>query len=323
MIAAFRHVNPAVKIFICCPTPDFSGRWGINDQTIRDEMIPMIRTVANDTHVNLIDLRTPFLGKADLFSDTIHPNARGARLMAAEIYRALMGHWPPLEKQRHAGRHLNVYPPYFAWNNNFSGEPIGWHPGTNSVPQWTASFNFSTNRLYGYPASARGWHYGLNPTGDNLFPRKLSQIHRLPCAFSYNCGGEDLKGDFAYDLFLRHDDQKAAPQLEVMVWAGNNSYPIGKSVATNIITADGVAFDLWAGTNSGAGYYVYSFAPHEKTEKLPTEGSLNVDMMKFLRLLDGRDYFNRDMYLDVVEAGFEVVRGHGWVTCGWFSCDAE
>jgi hypothetical protein len=132
-----------------------------------------------------------------------------------------------------------------------------------------------------------------------------------------------LHGDFTYDLFLRHDDQKAEPQLEVMVWGGNNSYPIGEPVATNIIVADGVAFDLWAGTNSGAGYYVYSFAPHEKTEKLPTEGHLNVNMMEFLRLLEGREYFSMDMYLDVVEAGFEVVRGRGWVTCGWFSCEAD
>ena len=108
-----------------------------------------------------------------------------------------------------------------------------------------------------------------------------------------------------------------------MVWAGNNSYPIGKVVATNIIVADGVSFDLWAGTNSGAGYYVYSFAPHEKTATLPAEGSLNVDMMEFFKLLAGRDHFSMDMYLDVVEAGFEVVRGKGWVTCGWFSCEAE
>jgi hypothetical protein len=36
-------------------------------------------------------------------------------------------------------------------------------------------------------------------------------------------------------MFLCHDDKKAAPQLEVMVWAGNNSTPIGKVIATNII----------------------------------------------------------------------------------------
>ena len=53
------------------------------------------------------------------------------------------------------------------------------------------------------------------------------------------------------------------------------------------------------------------------------QGSLNVDMMDFFKLLAGRDYFSTNMYLDVVEAGFEVVRGRGWVTCGWFSCETR
>ena len=87
--------------------------------------------------------------------------------------------------------------------------------------------------------------------------------------------------------------------------------------------ADGVGFDLWAGTNVLAGYYVYSFMPHERTAAPPAEGSLNVEIMDFLQLLDGRPYFNKEMHLDVVEAGFEIVRGRGWVTCGWFSCEAE
>lgn len=221
------------------------------------------------------------------------------------------------------GRAINLFPPYFAWNNNFSGQPIGWRAGTNAAPQWIASFDFLTNRLYGYPASARGWHYGWNPTGDNLFPRKLSDTAHVPCSFSYHCAGHDLHGDFAYDMFLRHDDRKATPQLEVMVWAGNNSRPIGNIISNNIIAAGGISFDLWAGTNSGAGYYVYSFAPHRKTSLLPTEGSLNADMIVFFRLLPDNEHFSMDMYLDVVEAGFEVVRGHGWVACDRFSCQAD
>jgi len=323
LIAAFRKSNPAAKIFICCPTPDFPGRWGINDQTIRDEMIPMIRAVADETGVNVIDLRTPFLGKGDLFPDTVHPNDAGAKLMAAEIYHALTGNLPPVEKPRTFARQYKLFPPYFAWNNKFTREEIGWNPGTEDAPQWTVNFNFSTNGLYGYPASIRGWHYGFNPTEDNLFPKKLSDTTSIPCAFSYNCGGDDLHGDFAYDLFLRNDDKKASPQLEVMVWAGNNSMPIGKIISTNLIKVEDVSFDLWAGTNAPAGYYVYSFMPHERTATLPAEGSLNADMVDFLHLLEGRPYYSNEMYLDVVEAGFEIVRGKGWVTCGWFSCEAE
>jgi lysophospholipase L1-like esterase len=333
MIAAFRKANPSAKIFICYPTPDFPGRWGINDKTIRNEMIPMIDAVAGGSGVGIIDLRSPFTNRADLFPDTVHPNDEGAKLMAAEIFRVLTHESPPEEKsgstasavaQRpDAGKQYKLFPPYLAWNNNFHGSHIGWQPGGDEAPQWTASFNFSTNSLYGYPASIRGWHYGWNPAGDTLFPRKLSDTTSIPCSFSYNSGGDDLHGDFAYDLFLRRDDQKAKPQLEVMVWAGNNSWPIGKVIATNITVADGISYDLWAGTNAPAGYFVYSFAPHQKTAQLPSEGSLNVDMMDFFQLLAGRKYFSEEMYLDVVEAGFEIVRGNGWVTCGWFSCDAD
>ena len=246
MIAAFRKANPAAKIFICHPTPDFPGRWGINDRTIRDEMIPLIDGVAKETGTTIVDLRTPLLNQPELFPDTVHPNNEGARIMAAEIFRTLTGNPPPQENARLWRRRVNSYPPYFAWPNNFSGREIGWHPGTEDVPQWTASFDFNTNSLYGYPASARGWHYGFNPAKDDLFPKKLSEMTAIPCAFSYNSGGEDLHGDFAYDLFLRNDGQKGMPQLEVMVWAGNNSFPIGKIISTNITVADGVSFDLWA-----------------------------------------------------------------------------
>ena len=95
MIAAFRKANPTAKIFICYPTPDFPGRWGINEKTIRDEMIPMIRGVADETGATVIDLHSALAGKADLFPDTVHPNNEGAKLMAAEIFRALTGKSPP------------------------------------------------------------------------------------------------------------------------------------------------------------------------------------------------------------------------------------
>jgi hypothetical protein len=98
---------------------------------------------------------------------------------------------------------------------------------------------------------------------------------------------------------------------------------MGKIIATNIVTVKGVTYDLWAGTNAAAGYYVYSFAPHERSKVLATRGKLVADLMAFLQRLEGRPYFSKEMYLDVVEAGFEIVRGRGWVTCGWFSCESN
>ena len=98
LIAAFRQANPAAKNYISYPTPEYPGRWGINEKTIRDEMIPMIRTVADETGVTVIDLHSALAGRADLFPDTVHPNDEGAKLMAAEIYRNLMSKSPPEDK---------------------------------------------------------------------------------------------------------------------------------------------------------------------------------------------------------------------------------
>ena len=94
MIAAFRQANPAVEVFICLPTPDYPGRWGINDKTIRVEMIPMIRRVAKESNATVIDLYTALSGRKALFPDTVHPNAAGAKLMAMAVYRVLTEHAP-------------------------------------------------------------------------------------------------------------------------------------------------------------------------------------------------------------------------------------
>jgi lysophospholipase L1-like esterase len=91
MIASFRQANPAVKIYVCLPTPSFPGQWGINGQTIHDEIIPLVREVANESHVSVIDFYSVFADKKDLFPDTVHPNNAGAKLIAATVYEALTG----------------------------------------------------------------------------------------------------------------------------------------------------------------------------------------------------------------------------------------
>lgn len=99
MISAFRQANPKAKIFICLPTPDYPGRWGISGKTIHDEMIPMIRRVARETGVKVIDLYTALSGHKDLFPDTVHPNAVGAGLLAKAVYQSVIGHALPAGKR--------------------------------------------------------------------------------------------------------------------------------------------------------------------------------------------------------------------------------
>ena len=95
MITAFRQANAGAKIYICLPTPDYPGRWGINDKTIRMEINPMVQQAAKETDVMVIDLYTALSDRKELFPDTVHPDAAGARLMAAAVYQALTGHASP------------------------------------------------------------------------------------------------------------------------------------------------------------------------------------------------------------------------------------
>ena len=47
-----------------------------------------IAAVAKETGSNLIELNKAFGDNADLFSDGVHPNPDGARLLAETVYKA-------------------------------------------------------------------------------------------------------------------------------------------------------------------------------------------------------------------------------------------
>lgn len=217
----------------------------------------------------------------------------------------------------HAGP-AKVFGAEWAWCNNFEKSALGATFASGSTPGLTVSFDFVRNGLYGYPACIRGWHYGWNPANDSLFPAPVASLAAIPCTFSYSATGANLAGDFAYDLFLRRDNAKSTPQLEIMVWAGNNSRPIGTRTGINVLKAGGQEFDLWEGPNTAAGYYVYTFIPHtaKPPDNLPAKGRLDLDLVPIFQWLQANrsGHFDGAMYLDVVEAGFEIVRGTGSAT---------
>ncbi|MBB3805699.1 hypothetical protein FHR51_001840 [Xanthomonas arboricola] len=162
-----------------------------------------------------------------------------------------------------------VYGTQYAYNNNFndSNNNIKGTFGSGSTPSLTVSYNLPSGQLYGYPAICRGWHYTMNPTTDSYFPHQVSKIGSLSGALAFTTNGSGQTGDFAYDLFFRKDASKGNPQLEVMIWGANNSYPIGTVTTANAITSGGVTYDLWEGNNPAAGYYVYTFIPHGRQQQ--------------------------------------------------------
>lgn len=93
LISSFRAANPAMKPFICTPVPAYPGNWGIDDTTLREEVVPRVRTVAIQTGSRLIDLYAALSGRPELFPDTVHPDAAGAAMIATTVHDHLLFAW--------------------------------------------------------------------------------------------------------------------------------------------------------------------------------------------------------------------------------------
>jgi lysophospholipase L1-like esterase len=96
MIDTLASMPSKPKIIAVSPQPTFmrNGTWayGLNNVTIRDEILPKMKQIAAERKVPLADAYTP-LQNLDLTGDGVHPDPAkpGADSIAAAIYRAYKG----------------------------------------------------------------------------------------------------------------------------------------------------------------------------------------------------------------------------------------
>lgn len=85
------------ELWICAPSPMVLETPGLSDErieglTIRkprlQQLIARVKVLAEDKHVNFIDLNTPLDHKPELFTekDGVHPNKEGYRAIAQLVY---------------------------------------------------------------------------------------------------------------------------------------------------------------------------------------------------------------------------------------------
>ena len=91
MINEFRLNGRNPRIFVCFPPPAFKDNYGIRNAVIRDEIIPLIDSVAKTQNTTLIDYYHPLLPFGKLFPDAIHPCNLGAVYLAQMAYTAITG----------------------------------------------------------------------------------------------------------------------------------------------------------------------------------------------------------------------------------------
>jgi acyl-CoA thioesterase I len=90
LIAAFQSLDAKPKVYVCRPVPAFPGNFGIRDQVIHEEIIPLLDEAAEAKGAKEIDLYKALGDHANLFPDKVHPNAEGAKLIAETIAMNLL-----------------------------------------------------------------------------------------------------------------------------------------------------------------------------------------------------------------------------------------
>lgn len=92
MIAHFSALPTKPRIWLCYPVPVYEDKWGINEATVKGEVIPLIKKIAKEKQLRTIDLHAGMSNRKENFPDGVHPNAIGAAFMAQIICYELVDH---------------------------------------------------------------------------------------------------------------------------------------------------------------------------------------------------------------------------------------
>lgn len=78
------------KVYIGIPAPVYgNGNFSIDASILNNEVVPLIRQVAEKAGAPFIDVYKALSGRPDFFPDTVHPNADGASLIAKTVFDAI------------------------------------------------------------------------------------------------------------------------------------------------------------------------------------------------------------------------------------------
>ena len=85
MIDSLKALPSNPRIILAHPIKAFKDRWTISDSVIVNEVIPAIDAVARNNHLEVIDLYSAISDPKFILSDGIHPNEKGAGVIAQQV----------------------------------------------------------------------------------------------------------------------------------------------------------------------------------------------------------------------------------------------
>lgn len=95
LIESLRDANPHVQIYICQLSPIFPNHPRFKSSTLTwyKAIKEDIQRVASSLNLPTIDLYNPLYNHPELFEDSLHPDSKGAAIIAQTIYQAITGEY--------------------------------------------------------------------------------------------------------------------------------------------------------------------------------------------------------------------------------------
>jgi len=90
LIASFQALSSNPDIYIVVPPPVFNNTLGLPAEILVNDVIPQVKQTAIKLGLPTIDVHTPLLDDPQYFPDGVHPDIEGSRVIASEIYDALI-----------------------------------------------------------------------------------------------------------------------------------------------------------------------------------------------------------------------------------------
>lgn len=89
MVDCFSSLDSKPKIYLCYPAKVYETTWGINDSTIVNGVMPVIKRVAKRNKLRIIDLHSATDGMKEHFKDNVHPDKDGALKIAETVRKSI------------------------------------------------------------------------------------------------------------------------------------------------------------------------------------------------------------------------------------------
>jgi lysophospholipase L1-like esterase len=89
MVGTLQALPSHPTVLLCRPVPAFSDAFGISNEVIVNEIVPIVGRIAADENLTVIDAYNALLDHGDTFPDGIHPNERGCRVVAETVAEAV------------------------------------------------------------------------------------------------------------------------------------------------------------------------------------------------------------------------------------------